>query len=164
MSICLDNEKIKEIITNENYHDYHDRHLPKKINIENHQIYSHPYRKYNYDIHLKNLEYNIYIMNGKPVTGSFENITFLKDTFFDCSIFRRVIFKDCHFGGFDIRWCKFENCQFINCTGKFYCVRATTFKKDCVFENSSIEIGYVDQYMWFNSKRYNGYEDKIILQ
>lgn len=162
MYMNLDKEYIQEGVTNHNYLERIDN--VGKLSISNHYLYSDPNRRYQYDIYLKELSYDVYIMNGKPATGTFENFTFKEETFFDCTIFRRITFKDCHFDNIDIRWCKFEKCKFINCTGRIKYIRESTFKKDCIFENSLIKIGRIDHYMWYNSKLYNEYENTLSLQ
>lgn len=143
-------EKINVVITNNNFNKdkYHN------IEIANHHLYAYPNRKYHYDVDLKDLVANTYIMNGKPVTGVFSNITFTKGSFFDCSIFRRVIFKNCKFEDVHIRWCKFEKCEFINCEGNINYLRGGTIKSDCIFLNTFISVNKIDQYTWFNSQRY----------
>lgn len=144
-------DKIEKKITNADFGrgEWHD------IEIANHELYSHPNRKYHYDVDLHDLTADIYVMNAKPLTGIFENITFKKNTFFDCAVFKGVIFKNCTFDGFSIRWCKFEKCQFIDCKGTIGYARKATWKKDCIFENTDIRIDSIDEYIYINSKRYD---------
>lgn len=113
-----------------------------------------------FDLH--NLQREFYINGIKRVYGSFENVTFKRGTFFDESYFKNVVFKDCYFDDIDIRWCHFENCKFINCTGNVKYMRVSTLKKGCVFQDSHITVGQVDQYIWVNGKRYD--DDHLVLE
>lgn len=154
MYISGESDVIEVTVTNTHFKrgDWHD------IEIANYEIYSHPDRRYHYDTELRNLSANTYINNAKPLTGLFENITFKKGTFFDCSLFKRVIFKDCTFEDIDIRWCRFEKCQFINCKGTIKYARRTTWTKDCIFDNTDIQIKFVDEFIYINSRRHgSGY-------
>ena len=150
-------ETIKISITNDDC-------LEERVKIANNDLYAHPERRYRYNININNLTKNFYIMNGKYVTGIFDSVNFTSETFFDCTEFRNVVFKNCYFDGIDIRWCKFFNCHFINCLGEIKYIRVSTFKKDCVFKDTNIKIKYIDQYMYFNSKRYDGYNNGFVLQ
>ena len=132
----------------------------EEIRIANSDIYAYPNRKYNYNINLSGIENNFYINNGNPVTGLFEEITFCSDTFFDSTLFKNVTFKKCNFNNISIRWCTFQKCKFISCKGYIGYIRATTFKKDCICDNTDIDIKFVDEYMYFNTKRY-GYPKEI---
>ena len=160
MYINTVNDRIEEKITNANFG--HGRH--HDIEIANHELYTHPNRKYHYKVELKDLTADIYVMNAKPVTGIFENITFAKDTFFDCSVFRNVIFKNCTFENIDIRWCQFDKCEFINCKGTIKYARKATWKKNCVFRDTKIAIDDIDEYIYINSQRHDRYQVNVILQ
>ena len=149
-------EIIKTSITNDDC-------LKERVEIANHDLYAYPERRYRYNVNINNLTKEFYIMNGKYVTGIFDNINFTSSTFFDCTEFKNVIFKNCYFDKIEIRWCKFINCQFINCSGEINYIRASTFKKDCVFKGTNIKIYLIDQYMYFNSKRYNGYYNTLLV-
>ena len=124
------------------------------IRIANSDTYAYPNRRYHYSINLSDIENNFYINNGNPVTGLFENIMFCSESFFDCTLFKNVTFANCNFNNISIRWCKFQKCKFINCKGNIKYIRATTFKKDCIFDNTDIKIDFIDEYMYFNSKRH----------
>ena len=110
----------------------------EEIRISNSDIFAYPNRKYNYNVNLSGIENNFYINNGNPVTGLFKNITFYFGTFFDCALFKNVIFENCNFNNISIRWCEFKKCQFIN---------------------SNIGIKDIDEYMYFNAKRYGELEE-----
>lgn len=146
-------KNIQVSITNDNYLNYMDN---GRIEISNHDWYSDPDKKYYYNVELDNLTADFYIAFGHRVKGVFRNINFSsnRDTFFDLNYFKNVIFENCYFDRIDIRWCKFDNCQFINCSGVISYIRASTFKKNCVFQNTSIDVKSVDEYMWLNARRY----------
>lgn len=123
----------------------------------NTDLYTKPYRKYYYNVRFKNVRANFYIVNG-IVSGVFENVFVSCNdgnnySFWDCAVFKKCKFINCHFEKLGIRWCKFDNCQFITCTGTIRYIRASTFKKNCVFENSDIQINQVDEYFFVNNKR-----------
>ena len=139
--------KIKQLITNNDC-------LEERVEIANNDRYAYPNKKYYYNIKVNNMIKGFHIDNGYSVTGIFESIKFTSRTFFDCSTFKNIIFVNCYFDKIDIRWCKFVNCRFINCAGKISYIRASTFKKDCVFKETIIEVEQIDEYMYLNSKRY----------
>lgn len=153
MYFDTDSDKINHKITNDNLECEKYGNNITDFKIKNNEAFSHPFRKHHYDVHLHDLKGNFYINNGKPVIGVFENVTFLRRSFFDNTIFRGVIFKDCVFVNIGIRDCKFEKCQFINCEGSFETVERSTIKKDCVFEDSLININRVSGYLFYNSER-----------
>lgn len=159
MFVDFTENKIEKTITNDNYLFKNER-----VEIANHDGCAYPNRKYYYNVEISNLTEAFYINNGHSVTGVFENINFTSRTFFDCSTFKNVIFKNCHFDNIDIRWCKFINCHFINCSGEIKYIRASTLKRGCKFEDTCIEVQYIDEYMFLNSKRYNGYNYNIKIQ
>lgn len=134
----------------------------EEYDMTNSDLYAYPYREYHYNVNLKNVHARFYINNG-IVSGIFENVFFScadgqKSTFWDCSTFKNCKFVNCHFGKLDIRWCKFDKCKFIGCTGTICYIRASTFKKNCVFKKSDIKIEQVDEYFFFYSKRHkDGY-------
>lgn len=148
--------KIEENIDNNNVLNLKTKY---EIRISNNDICTNIKRKHHYNINLSDIENNFYINNGDPVTGIFKNITFYSGTFFDCTLFKNVIFENCNFNNISIRWCEFKRCQFINCKGDIVYIRATTFKKDCLFKNSNIGIKDIDEYMYFNAKRYGELEE-----
>lgn len=123
--------------------------------MSNHDIYAYPNHAYHYHVELKGLEGSFYINNGRPVSGTFKNIVFLEKTWFDTTLFKNVTFENCVLDADFIRWCKFDNCQFINCSGNFRYVRGTTWKKNCKFVNSSFRIHQIDEYIYINGKRYS---------
>lgn len=151
--------RIKLSITNDNYLNYPidgDGEL-RRIEISNRDFYSHPDRKYYYNIELNNLSECFYIAFGR-VTGMFKNIQFSSsemETFFDECYFKNVVFQKCHFDKIHIRRSKFDNCKFINCSGEISYIRASTFKKNCIFQDTLIEINDVDEYICLNGKRYS---------
>lgn len=153
MYINTVNDIVKKTIDNNDFklNEHHN------IEIKNRELYTHPYRKHHYTVNLKDISGSIYVMNAKPITGVFENVVFTKETFFDCSKFRRVIFRNCTFEGVSIRWCKFEKCEFIGCKGYIDYARQSTWKKDCEFMDTNIEIRNIDQYIYINSVRHNKY-------
>lgn len=158
MFINFEDKKIIWNITNENYLNYQDDF--RRISISNNDCYAYPNRKHYYNVELNNISSEFYIDSGHSVIGVFDNIKFKKGTFFDNCNFNNVIFKDCDFEDVDIRWCKFNNCKFINCNGRIKYIRGTTFKKNCVFENTCMHIHFIDEYMYFDSKRqHSGYSD-----
>lgn len=155
MFIDFTDNKLKQSVTNGDC-------LKERVEIANYNRYAYPNRKYYYNVEVNNLTKGFYINNGYSVTGIFENIHFTSKTFFDCSTFKNVVFKNCYFDKIDIRWCKFINCKFINCLGRIRYIRASTLKKDCVFEDTNIEVEQIDEYMYLNAKRYGvGYITKI---
>lgn len=117
------------------------------------------YRKYYYNVNLRNIHARFYINNG-IVSGIFDSVFFSCESidrsgsFWDECIFKNCTFINCKFGKVDIRWCKFDNCKFIGCTGTINYIRASTFKKNCSFVDSDIKIEQVDEYFFMNSKRY----------
>ncbi len=135
----------------------------KQYDMTNVDKFAYPWRKYYYNVSLKNVQANFYINSG-IVSGTFESVYFscdnskYGDTFWDSCTFKNCKFINCQFGKLDIRWCKFDNCQFIGCTGTIRYIRASTFKKNCSFKDSDIKIEQVDEYFFLNSKRQkNGY-------
>lgn len=160
MYINTVNDKIEERITNANFGrgDWHD------IEIANHELYSHPNRKYHYDVDLHDLTVDLYVMNAKPVTGVFKNIVFNQKTFLNCSVFKGVVFENCTFEDIDIRWCQFDKCEFINCKGTIKYARKATWKKNCVFKDTKIVITDIDEYIYINSQRYSRYCVNVLLQ
>lgn len=160
MYININKDIIEEKITNTDFGrgEHHD------IDIANHELYSHPHRKYHYDVNLHDLTVNLYVMNAKPVTGVFKNIVFNKNTFLDCAVFKGVVFDNCTFEDIDIRWCQFDKCKFIDCKGAIKYARGVTWKKNCVFKNTQIVINDIDEYIYINSQRYNRYQVSVLLQ
>lgn len=146
-------EKIKLSITNDNYLNYMD---DGDIDISNDDIYAYPDRKYYYNVELSNLSERFHIAFGR-VTGMFKNIEFSSiplESFFDECYFKNVVFENCRFDKIHIRWCKFDNCKFINCSGEISYIRASTFKKNCIIQNTLIDIKSVDEYVYLNTKKY----------
>lgn len=154
-------DNVQEQITNTNYSRFLEN---GRIEIANYDRYACPSRRYYYIIDLYNLSKEFYINHGYCVTGTFENITFNSGTFFDGSTFNKSIFKNCHFDNTHIRWCDFTNCQFINCSGTIRYIRGTTFKKNCIFLDTHIEIKQIDEYIYLNSIRYNNKYSNLVIR
>ena len=148
-------KKVFEIrITNDTMHPRNDALCPYVI--DNNDIFAYPNHIYHYHVELEGLEGSFSIGNGRPVSGTFKNIVFLEDTWIEDTVFKNVTFENCVFKDVDcIRWCKFDNCQFINCSGNFQYARVTTWKKNCKFVNSSFLIDRIDEYVYINSKRHS---------
>ena len=160
--------RIKNLREDKVIRDYiaKDKQFDGRYEMTNNDIYSNPYRKYYYQINFKNVQSNFYINNG-IVSGIFENVSVSCDdneyhhSFWDCSTFKNCTFINCEFQKLDIRWCTFDKCTFIGCTGTIRYISASTFKKNCIFENSDINIEQVDEYFYMNSKRHKNDDVKL---
>lgn len=156
--ISTEKKVFEERITNDSFCPYV---------IANNDIFAYPNHAYHYHVELEGLEGSFFISNGRPVSGTFKNMVFLENTWFQDTLFKNVTFENCVFKDVHcIRWCKFDDCQFINCSGNFRYARVTTWKKNCKFVNSSFMVSQIDEYIYVNGKRHSEisiYDDPLVV-
>ena len=85
---------------------------------------------------------------------TFENCIFNDKSWMDSSSFINCIFINCNFYG-DFRWITFDKCNFENTHFDMKYIRATTLKKNCNFNNVTIKVKQIDEYIWVFGKRYS---------
>jgi len=112
---------------------------------------------------IKNLNTELNTCSMVYTEITFENCVFNDKSWIDSSSFNGCKFINCNFYG-DFRWITFDKCSFENTHFNMTYMRATTLKKNCIFNNVTIKTKQIDEYIWVFGKRYSELSSNDVLK